>query len=118
MFIAHVTPILAEAVPSDAFMGNLVLAGCLLLATLFNGLMCYFMGRRTPPLAEQLHRDFMPRTEVDKGFQRLHARIDEINSDHNSAAIARGKLITKMEALEDKQDEINKWLHLVLKERQ
>lgn len=122
MFIAHMPLMLAETSPNLSFVGSLVLAGGIIIGTLTNGLMCYFMGRRTPPLAEQLHRDFLPRTEfnetrnkrdaeVDANLQRLHSRIDGVAAENISAAIARGTLITKMEAMEEKQDETNRWLH-------
>lgn len=42
-------------------------------------------SRRQPPVAEEMHKSFVPRTEYNEGLQRVHERIDKAGEDISSA---------------------------------
>src|ERR1051325_2870899 len=67
--------------PDAAFTGNVVLVICLvggqLLTLLMSALGLWISSKRQPPVAEEMHKTFVPRSEYLECVQRMHERIDK-----------------------------------------
>ena len=92
MFIAHTPLMFAEGSSDALFTGNFYISALALVGAIAAVLMAIFSGRRTPPLPEQLHRDFLPRSEFieqrnkrDEEVRRIDDRAATIFQDIKSA---------------------------------
>lgn len=63
--------------PSPEFTGNTILVIATLLSMAVSVASLVRSGRRQPPIAEEMHKEFVRREEWDQSGQRLHDRIDE-----------------------------------------
>lgn len=120
MLIAqHFTPLLCAASPDAAFTGNATLyivatvVPVLGLALTVTAL--FLNSRRNPPVAEEMHKVFIPRAEHDEHIQRVHERIDKCAEDNiaarNQFSKAFGDLehaIGRLEGLIDRDERSRK----------
>lgn len=94
MVFAHTSPalLIAAGSPDPAFAGSatvyvvaIIVPVLGLLATI---VAIVLSNRRNPPVAEEVHKTFVPRMEFSDGVQRLHDRIDK-NAEEIAAAKAQ-----------------------------
>jgi hypothetical protein len=110
MVLAHA--ILAAAETDPAFAGKAtlyVVAIVVPILTLIVTVVALGMShRRQPPVAEEMHKSFVPRAEYNEGIQRVHERIDKTSEDITAArsqfAKAFGDLEHAIGRLEGKMD--------------
>jgi hypothetical protein len=110
MLIAQLfTPLLSAAATDADFAGKSVLFIVAIIVPVL-GLVCTIIAivlsnKRNPPIAEEMHKAFVPRPEWDASVQRLHGRIDEANGKITASEAHTGSKIDSM------RNDMNKVFH-------
>ena len=79
MLLAHVL-VLADAAADPAQLGGLVLVlvtVCPILGVIISAVALWRSSQRQPPVAEEMYKRFVPRTEANSIEQRLDDRLSE-----------------------------------------
>jgi hypothetical protein len=114
MLIAHVSSLAAAAAADPAFVGQsalfivAVILPVLVFIVAVVGLI--LSNRRKPPIAEEMHKEFVRRQEWNESVLRLHDRIDEtgikvdnvqvtLHRQQLDAERARGRMEGKLDVL-------------------
>lgn len=115
MVLAHTSPavLIAAAGSADtAFTGSatvyLVAIVVPVVTLVLTVVALILSNRRHPPVAEEMHKNFVPRAEYNEGIQRVHERIDKTSEDITAArgqfSKAFGDLEHAIGRLEGKMD--------------
>lgn len=90
----------ASTGPTSEFTGNtmIVLGQVVTMIVAVGGLLLALLGmRRQPPIAEEMHKEFVRRREWEDSIQRLHDRIDKALTKVGELQDHQGKVTNDME---------------------